>query len=236
MELQESTEPRLTISTDKLGHGFYGTVYLGRLKLRGKRIRVAVKVPHTPLKDNEVDLHRNAIEAFKGAGLPVPRTEFIKHEGRWVQVMHLFGSKTAKSKIGRSANDLLDPKANLTDQPLREPAARAELIEIMAKIANLGYWPTFDSISHYAGRTRRFLVTDFDAYGRERYWGFKPTGPLNELKEGLTRLAEVAGVEHGEILAEFTRHLTNPRAKDAIRHVALLIQDEKREEIARRRA
>ncbi len=89
----EQEVEKLSISRNVIGGGVFGRVYLGRLRFKGKKpIRVAVKRFHNPVDDLYIPTYRKVIEDLRRAGVRVPKTGFVKHKGKWVQVQHLFGS------------------------------------------------------------------------------------------------------------------------------------------------
>lgn len=94
----------LVVYPDAFDSGMFGSIHFGRIKFRGKRPkRVAVKIFDNPLSDRAVKAYERVIERLAKAGVRIPKTGFLKHEGRWVQVQSLFGSKRRGSVLTEQA-------------------------------------------------------------------------------------------------------------------------------------
>jgi len=137
---------RLTVSQQKIGEGVYGEVFIGRLKLRGKKpVSVAVKKFRSVVNDGvhepapfSIDAHltryNRVISNLKKAGVRMPKMAFVQHEGQPVLVSELF-------KRG-SSTKIMDARS------FRETGSQAarETLETIARIMEAGYTPHFDSV------------------------------------------------------------------------------------------
>ena len=210
---------RLSVGKTVIGSGAYGEVRLGRIWFKGKKpLRVAVKLPHVAIQTNEIPRYEAVVKALRESGVPVPHAGFVQHDGKWVQVMHLFGSTNKKSKIKDVANMLLHD--NSGKSPLTNPKVCEELLDTVAKIANSGFWPTFDSIGLMQTTTGpKLIVHDLDAYTRPFYWRAKPKGRLAELFDGAWHIARHAGTSQREILQRLHDKLKNNETREAIRRM-----------------
>jgi hypothetical protein len=97
---------RLSVSRRKLGWGAEGSVFLGRLKFKGKEpLAVAVKRFHYGLSKRKVNTYRRAIAKLRTEGVEMPKTDYVFHKGCWVQVSEVFkkGKRTKLKYIGNGA-------------------------------------------------------------------------------------------------------------------------------------
>jgi len=156
---------RLTVSQQKLGEGVYGEVFVGRLKLRGKKpVSVAVKKFRSVVDDNvhlpvpfSIEKHREKYERvisdLKRAGVRMPKMAFVQHEGQPVLVSELF-------KRG-SSTKIMDARR------FRETGSRAapETLETIARIMEAGYTPHFDSMGFvFTPHRMHPIVFDIDLF------------------------------------------------------------------------
>jgi hypothetical protein len=100
---QEWLKPKnvdwLKVSDNLLDRGSDGFVYTGRIKFKGKKpVRVAIKKFIGKTGYWTVRKYRGIIKKLRAEGIPLPKMDFVKHEGEWVLVSQLF-IKAKKTKL-----------------------------------------------------------------------------------------------------------------------------------------
>jgi hypothetical protein len=163
----------LKVSDELIGRGIVGSVFMGRLKLKGKKgVRVAVKyfkVPEgTPLKSKILE-YKQAINNLRQAGVPLPKMAFIEHKGDIVLVSEAF-VETRYSVM----KELAPEKFKKTPKFYRSKMAKQyslnfkeakELFKIAAQTINAGYPFYGDFVEYMRGRLIPF---DLDSLIRHK--------------------------------------------------------------------
>lgn len=197
---------RLSISRKEIGRGVQGIVYLGRLWFKGRKpIRVAVKRFKAPI-DNHLSGYRKAVAGLRRAGAPVLKTGFIKHEGEWVQVQHLFGSTAQRSKIISPFSDFILGRN------------KDALLDTIAKIINAGYHPANDAIGLIKTQSGHVpVVYDFDALAR----GYLRRSLAENMATGIamwvTELHRATNIPKQQIVSELKKRISHREGKRALK-------------------
>lgn len=159
----------------QIGSGHQGTVYLGRIKFKRSKPRaVAVKIPHSSertlleflgrsgreiipseISGEREERMREIIEAFRKAGVRMPKFGIVEHEGRNVLVSELLAGRP-------------HPLANFRQSKLRElsmyrgwayflrskPELALQIAEELGKMARAGWLPKNVEDVFHLHRTR----------------------------------------------------------------------------------
>lgn len=137
----------------RIGGFAYGNVYVGAMRLNGKRKTVAIKRFNRYLDDELANKYQQTIDDLLSAGVRLPKMGMVKlpkgttfgqetltHD-EWVQVSEFFGKKENGQYESKIAN-----KSGFSG--LTENQKRLALIEL-TKVANAGYAPQTDFIEPF---------------------------------------------------------------------------------------
>ena len=138
----------------KIGDGYFGNVFLGKLYFKGARPRtVAIKKfkKYASMNDKKAAQYQECIQRLVEAGLPLPKMAMVKWEGEWYQVSQAFyrpGKKgIVSSIIRRGKKSTVSKIENQRDVAslLEDAEYRKEFVEIVARTLNAGYvpWPDY---------------------------------------------------------------------------------------------
>lgn len=153
-----SNKPR-----DYLGIGLFGKVHLGKVKFKGrtKPLRVAVKRFFGKVSDERAAKMQRAMDALWSAKVPMLKSMMVKHDGQWLQISHTYRRK-GHSKLF-DVRDFHGEQFPRADKPGTDLSRAKEYLDLVAKIANIGFYPAEDAIATVGkGVNAKFIVSDFD--------------------------------------------------------------------------
>ncbi|MDO8428631.1 MAG: hypothetical protein Q7S92_05460 [Candidatus Diapherotrites archaeon] len=209
---------RLNVSNHSLGKpGEYASaVRLGRIvfhpEKKGSKVsshRVAVKFfkPKHPLTPQRVRVYESVIERLRTAGIKMPKIGFAEHEGQWVQVSGVYGSKS------RTKLDI-----RLDSKYLQQPEHAERLLSVCLKLMNAGFPPFGDAIGVIqTSRGPLFRVYDLDAL--VDFEGLKPKKKSQLMGLHLTSIFQLlssAGWDYISVMDALEPSLRNQDAKNVI--------------------
>ena len=182
----------LKISDKKIGEGWFGKVYYGRIKFKnGATKRVAIKVFKAHVRDHIYDIARayeTVIKTLFNKGIRFPKMGLVKVKdlaflmpknesrellsfGDYVLVSELYGS----AKKGSRLIDLYDKRFypfDMFDQgrgffidvvALKDPREIKDLADLWIKLINAGFYPDTDVFSFYSlGNRLKPIIIDLD--------------------------------------------------------------------------
>lgn len=199
-----------------LGGGYGGVVYEGRLYLNdGRRKHVSVKEFHTPLDESKVKVLESIIRKLVIKGVRVPKTGYVFHSGKWLQVKQLFG--TPRNKTFVSIHPLEDRFGS------REEAIDAA--EQLAGVINAGFRFASDSKAYlYKKNNRRTsYIFDLGAFTIPEMRITNPITRFKEVRECADLLRNLAHTSEDDwrtdALTAFANALEDKRAAERIKQV-----------------
>ncbi len=170
---------KLSVSNNKIGGWGGGEVYAGRITFSdGRRHRAAFKLFQQPLTFADVRRHEAAVRRLAEVGARIPKTGFVKHEGKWVQVMQLFRHKgkgrLKELRSGPAAWSIYNRHLNSLSV-----VQRTTFLEDMgrqyAKVVRAGFFPDEDLIHHYFSHedktgVLKSVIIDLDVLAETAYF------------------------------------------------------------------
>ncbi len=223
---------RLTIGKRELGRGKVGIVYSGRIWFADQKSKkVAVKVfnpemteeffdrPHI---DEEIVRHyEEVIAKLRKEKLPVLKTGFVKHGGKFVQVQELYAKSTGSKITDPRRLDVLPQEYDL--QIIRDPQTKERLLDTISGIINAGLIPHHDTIGIVKTKTgNRLIIHDLDFLAHTNYLNDNPE--LNN--QGLEMVLNLwrkdfreAGIPHEEFIGGLKTRVKTKEGLAAIREM-----------------
>lgn len=212
---------RLTIDRSRmLGEaGDYGSVYVGRIKFRGRPSKqVAVKIFHEALTAEQIGAYRAAIKRLQEARLPMPKMALVEHEGQHVLVSEAYkraGTTKLSENLGVHPQTRLERIMHPFEQR-QKVKARAQTMDLIAQLLNSGFAPHFDSIGFVALRKGAIkpVVFDIDSFALK-----EPAEHRRELIQHSVRmwlLDLFSKKERRNAVKELASKVSNPIARKAL--------------------
>ncbi len=201
-------------SSRTIGTGSFGIVYYARIKFKGEKPkRVLVKEFHEHRQpENEADAshYNTAIEKLHNAGVNIPKTRVIRHDGKWVQVSELFGNATRGSKIIPWEHEINTERAEA-------------FFNHIAKIYNAGYAPSDDSIGFVPNASGgKFITHDFDHFAQME-WMLTNELKLVMAKRSthyvLSQLHIITGISESEAITRLLTKVKHPKMLEVLREL-----------------
>ena len=214
----------MQLGNKRLGGRFHGNIYAGRLTFNdGSRSQVAVKVFRAPRSFSEIRKYEAAIRRLANAGVRIPKTGFVKHEGKWVQVMERFPENRLVERGFEGARDLIG--RHLSGVSAQERLAFLKDFGFQfANIVKAGFCPMEDTVQYHspANGVLRPVVVDLDFFPKPDFFpspalrreGFKPYTTAERIQEAVELLLLTLPDEHhGHAVRAFFGELPYKRSK-----------------------
>ena len=170
----------LAVSNKKIGGWGGGEVYAGRVTFQDSNGRdvghdVAVKIFNDALSFADVRRHEAAVRRLAEVEARIPKTGFVKHEGKWVQVMKLFPYKGPRKlmeiRSGSAAREYYNRHLNTLSGAQRK-AFLEDMGRQFAKVVRAGFFPDEDLIHHYTSHegVLKPVIIDLDVLAETAYF------------------------------------------------------------------